>query len=629
MLKRLIFFLALIASSALLRADEKSLYWKNVGVDAMLDRDGRLHVVERQAIVFNGDWNGGYRRFDTRLGQDLAFESISRVDAGGSERALEKGNLDAVDHWDWVEGQVRWRSRLPSDPPFENAEITYVLRYTLSKILQKRGDDWALDHNFIFPDRNERIEHFALDLRFDPAWRVTGENPFHLERESLMPGDNVVVTVFLQFAGSGEPAAVLRRLPFAVRSALAFFLLAAIVFFYVRFDAREKSLGRYEPLTPPSQIDREWLEQNLLIVKPEVAGAAWDDTTAAPEVGAILARLVSEGTLESRVEKGGFFRSDVLHLKLKVDRNSLDGYESALVESLFFSGDETDTQKVRDHYKSSGFDPVSRIREPLKQAAAEVGGRHGSAPPVKWKPLVLLTVAAVAVLVAGAFRGSLDTLVVAAGSGVTIALFIVALVAAITYRKRVVGFLGPAFWLLVPLLGATAGTLAILFNAPVGIVAATGLVLFDIALWGIVFNAAMSRESVERIAARKRLASARGYFENELRSESPRLEDSWYPYLIAFGLGANVDRWFRSFGGRTSSYSRSDFGASGSNYSSSSSSSSSGWTGGGGAFGGAGASGAWAAAAAGIASGVAAPGSSSSGGGGGGGSSGGGGGGGW
>jgi hypothetical protein len=33
-----------------------------------LDAEGALHVEETQTIIFNGDWNGGERRFDIRDG---------------------------------------------------------------------------------------------------------------------------------------------------------------------------------------------------------------------------------------------------------------------------------------------------------------------------------------------------------------------------------------------------------------------------------------------------------------------------------------------------------------------------------------------------------------------------------
>jgi uncharacterized membrane protein YgcG len=151
-----------------------------------------------------------------------------------------------------------------------------------------------------------------------------------------------------------------------------------------------------------------------------------------------------------------------------------------------------------------------------------------------------------------------------------------------------------------------------------------------------IVNAARSRERMQGIALRKRLASARRYFANEFGKPEPALRDEWFPYVLALGLDGESRRWFRSFGGASNDRS-SSAGWSRSSGSSSSSGSSgpTGWTGGGGAFGGAGATASWAAAAGALSAGVAAPSSSSSGGssggGGGGGSSssGGGGGGGW
>jgi uncharacterized membrane protein YgcG len=168
-----------------------------------------------------------------------------------------------------------------------------------------------------------------------------------------------------------------------------------------------------------------------------------------------------------------------------------------------------------------------------------------------------------------------------------------------------------------------------------GVAVLAGLTALALAIVNVVLNAARSRESRERIAMRQRLCAARDWFRRELQREQPRLRDDWYPYLIAFGLGPHVDRWFRAFGGSavgstTSSHGSGSFGSS-----SGSSSSGSSWTGmgGGGGFSGGGSSGSWAAAAGVMAAGVSRPSSGSSGGGGGGGggggSSGGGGGGGW
>jgi uncharacterized membrane protein YgcG len=162
-------------------------------------------------------------------------------------------------------------------------------------------------------------------------------------------------------------------------------------------------------------------------------------------------------------------------------------------------------------------------------------------------------------------------------------------------------------------------------------VVVVGQLLLRLAVVSGVFFIAKTRNGPRRIARRKALASARRYFADELRSPAPRLEDEWFPYVVAFGLTAEADQWFKAHGTAAATATASTWRGSSSGSSSSPSSSGGGWTGGGGAFGGAGASGTWAVAAGALASGVAAPSSSSSGGGGGGGggSSGGGGGGGW
>jgi uncharacterized membrane protein YgcG len=152
------------------------------------------------------------------------------------------------------------------------------------------------------------------------------------------------------------------------------------------------------------------------------------------------------------------------------------------------------------------------------------------------------------------------------------------------------------------------------------------LALLPVAVWNSLLNAARSREKDQTIQKRRLLGAARHLLIRELESPHPRLRDDWLPYLLAFGLGRNVDRWFRGFGEKVQAvgtYSGSSPGAS--------TVGGSAWSGGGGHFGGAGAMGAWSVAATGLASGVSAPSSSGSGGGGGGGggSSGGGGGGGW
>jgi uncharacterized membrane protein YgcG len=131
-----------------------------------------------------------------------------------------------------------------------------------------------------------------------------------------------------------------------------------------------------------------------------------------------------------------------------------------------------------------------------------------------------------------------------------------------------------------------------------------GLALLCAALFNSKLNWTRTRDSLEFTLLRKNLLAARRYFARELRTPHPRLRDAWLPYLLAFDLGPGVDRWFRSYGGKSGDVTA---GAS-----TSSTVSTGAWSGGGGTFAGAGATGAWIAAG-GIAAGVAAPDSGGSG----------------
>ncbi|HWN45444.1 MAG TPA: hypothetical protein VNW71_24675, partial [Thermoanaerobaculia bacterium] len=342
---------------------DRSLAWDEIAVTARLDATGKLHVRERQTIVFNGDWNGGERSFLQRLNQDLDLKRIARVDGNGREIPLIEGDTDSVDHYDWSGSTVRWRSRLPSDPPFDQTRITYVLDYIWSGILIQDGDVYRFDHNFGLPEAEYPIRLFVLDLELDPAWQPLAAVPAHLERRDLPPGSDVLVTADLRHRGGAaapDPGASIVPLPWR-RMAFAAALLA-IIAFYVLFRQEEAKRGRFEPLPGPREWDETWLRENVLDLRPEEVGALWDRQTGAPEVAAVLARMVAEGKLESWVTPGfnllGIaFSPGVLHLRLKVQRFQLAGYELKLVDKLFLDADETDTKKVRQHYKSTGFDP--------------------------------------------------------------------------------------------------------------------------------------------------------------------------------------------------------------------------------------------------------------------------------
>ncbi|HUP49091.1 MAG TPA: DUF2207 domain-containing protein [Thermoanaerobaculia bacterium] len=613
----------LIAGSA--HAADRSLRWSRIDVTAHLDADGVLRVEEKHAIGFNGDWNGAERTFGDTLEDVLRLEHISRIDAFGRAVPLRKNkSLRRVDDYAWHESKtLRWRSRLPSDPPFRNQVITYVIAYRQSYILVPANGAHLLDHNFGLPDLEWPIDEYSLHLTLDPVWQPLGRVPQHVTRSNLRRGVNLTINAHLRHTGAGRPAAVNHGVPLLFRLALAAVLAGGAAFFAFLFIRRERGVGRFRPLVDPASIDRAWLAEHVFRFPPEVVGAAWDERTDSAEVAAVIARMVHEGKMSSRVEERGFLRRANLVLTLLRDRDTFAGYEKALVNALFIDGNTTSTEKIRAHYKTKGFDPVAKIRKPVEKKLRLIG-RQGGAPKVDFTADAILAAAGFLLLAAGAFFGPLQLVGGVAGFGAILILYFIGTIGAYDYRRRVanLGAWSLEFAPAVVLLVAVPIVAADFRLSPLVL---TGLVLTALGAVRGIFAVALTRDAGERLETRRRFAAAREYFARELRRPTPALDDAWFPYLLAFGLGAHIDHWFRAFGGSAAA---SGFGSTSSSIGTASGGTR--WSGGGGAFGGAGATGSWAVAAAGMAGGISAPSSSGGGGGGGGGgSSGGGGGGGW
>ena len=589
-------------------------------------------------MVFTGDWNGGERTFRLEPGQTLAFERIRRIEPGTDAGLdLASGDLSQKDHFQFTNPTtLRWRSRLPSDPVFADTEIDYEISYTLSGVLLKQGDRYVLDHNFALPDAQKTIETLSVHLELDPSWTPTAPGGFAPSRTArgLRPGENFVVHAELgRAAGIAGPAPAAVRVGTTRSTRVAMFalLLLSTLAMGVAFYRREAALGRLSAPEKPDTIDEAWLDRHLFNLPPEEAGALWDDRVGAPEVTAVLARLTAEKKIET-IPSG-----KEMTMRLKAPLDSFVGYERELVQALFFGGrKETSTSEIKAHYKSSGFDPASKIEPGLREKLS----KHADFQDRSGRPGRALTFALFAagllIVVLEALRGAIDWGTVSSTLLSTGFWWAIGLAFALRYQNRMdrLGAWAISF-LFVPLMFLWGSWRGIGFAGLTPLPVLIGRLALWLAAVNNLFNVAKTRSGPKKIARRRELVGARRFFERELSKSAPRLKDAWFPWLAAFGLGPDVDRWFHSFGGAAAAASA------GSSFSSSSSSSSStsssfsgesgGFTGGSGFSGGAGSSGSWAVAAGALASGVSAPSSSGGGGGGGGGggSSGGGGGGGW
>jgi hypothetical protein len=606
---------------------QRELHWDALFVTAHLDASGALSVIEDQTIVFTGDWNGGERTFNIRPPQKLSFEGMSRW-GGGWRPMQESSGLRGIDDFAFTDAKtLRWRSRLPNDPPFDHTPMRYQLRYRLSRILLQDAETYTLDHDFAFPKRDGVIERYELRLTVDPAWQPQSTVRDVYTADALAPGRGFVLTIPLRYVGSGTPDAYDGSRPRDVKIAV-FAIAALMVLSIVWFFASEHAKGRFARVDIAG-IDEAWLREHVLKYPAELVSAAWDDNIGRAEVVTLLARLTAEGKLES--ETSGTDMS----LRLLVPREELKAYERLLIDKLFYEGRATtSTAEVKSHYTSSGFNPVDVIKTSLATHRKETMPFAEAPRPYGYETLALSLIA-VGSLTPGCFSGALS---VPMFFVLPIAALVVAGLASIPglmFRRHMEwGPIAALLCLIAPCAVAASVAAFLWFPVGTGEVALSGMTILGVAALGIAsslagVNALRSRQRREGIAFRKQLTRGRLFFKSELGKPAPALRDEWFPWVLAFNLGKRMDDWSAKHAGDGASTIFSSSPSSSSSHTGSSS-----WTGfGGGHSGGAGASATWAAAAGGLAAGVAAPSSSGSGGGGssggGGASSGGGGGGGW
>ena len=106
-------------------------------------------------------------------------------------------------------------------------------------------------------------------------------------------------------------------------------------------------------------------------------------------------------------------------------------------------------------------------------------------------------------------------------------LYVVAVIAAVAWRSRVHDLGRSALAFLIPMGLSTGGLLVVLLGGQTrsGALLLAGLTVLGLTLFRSTLNQAMSRESIERIALRKRLASARAFFRDQLDKPQPTLRD--------------------------------------------------------------------------------------------------------
>ncbi|MCA9242453.1 MAG: DUF2207 domain-containing protein [Phycisphaerales bacterium] len=345
---------------------EGALSFDRIAVRMDVQTDGRIRVTETWDCVLDGPLNGGYRNMPLRGVASVSDISLREVPvADPHDIQPEKETPDAAKPIDYavVEGsekddiplhkcrvvkglsetRLRWRSRAPAAPPYENQQARFVLSYTLNGSIRKGLFSDGVFWKAIFADRISAVKEGACDVHLpcaldnvdvtffctapDAKWEEDADaRTIHFSASNIPPQQDF--EIFVRFPKEVIKAPLTVNGFFDGAGGVIVLLLAAPVIVllnwlrWFRFGRDPAPTAALGPATsPPDELP------------PAIVGALLNESTDMRSVIATLLDLGRRGVLELRQLDDDF----EIVLASKGDA-SLRPFELNLLNGLFGRG---------------------------------------------------------------------------------------------------------------------------------------------------------------------------------------------------------------------------------------------------------------------------------------------------
>ena len=479
---------------------EDAIRWEALEAHATLDRDGVLRVSEQLTLAVEGSPVVASRMFRTWIPSRVTVLSMARADpAGPGPHPLVPGSPDATDRYAVEYGILRWNLRGSADPPFSaGTAVTYYLEYAVSGAVipiwgvRSFGTSSVIDPFFLHPLRR------AAELW--ETWRLApgGWSKRYLLDFDFSPfpflGGNPIGRFSLDLRV--DPVWRLLRAPGPARAPVA-----AVE------DLRELLPIEFTGAGAPAGAGRV---RQALWIAPLVALPVFVVAFVGARIGGVWSR------------------------KRRYDRTVVDG---EWIRAHLLGLSPTDVRRlVAEDEGTQGSPAVPRFpAEPRSPGRLAI------------KALPAAVIGAGIVLILSALEaGGFQALVVGLFFGSAIYQL-----AKIPLRRSASSPdlpLLPLGALLVAALLFSVAAVGFFLTVPAEPRVIAGLAGFWAGLIWLLARAARPQWSESEIELRYGLSRARHYITAELEKPRPALADNWLPWMLALGLGDEVENWRRGRG---------------------------------------------------------------------------------
>jgi uncharacterized membrane protein YgcG len=538
-----------------LTAAAKSLDWKKFEVQAHLENDGDVTIKEEQTIVFDGDWNGGERRFDVAEGRSVDLISIQHWSPSvNGWIPVERGELSKVDRYQWTSSDtIRWRSRLPLDPPFHNTEERYLLQFRIHGAGQAGDPGQTIVRFPVLPgDRPGSVQVFDFHFTADPSLGQTtsdANEQAQMHRENVPAGTAIFARMTLTGGTSSVPIkSTSSSSPSGTtRFALVAGLVLIIGILLWKFFDREKSLGRFSQGPSIQDINENFLNENLFRYPPEIVNVLWEEEVGTKAVLTLLSRLQCEGkirlSLDPREEKG-------LIIQRIAPIEEFQGYAGILIQHLIPTGDTFRFQEWLDYWTAQKEQPDIPSRVISDQLLAqmdrdpEISIDETDGKILPWGAIGF-SILAINFFIFGLLHD---------GAGGFIFIFSVIYLGALCakilgrsnkeFSKKFHSVSDLAQRLIIQILipGAVFLYFLIFTAAGYSLPSQLSLVFAFASVVSLLFHFTRSQGEPKRVLKRRNLRAIREWLAQRLRSKTQPLDAKYLPYCVALELNKDLDR---------------------------------------------------------------------------------------
>ena len=537
----------------------QAAHTKQIEVAGHLENDGRFHVVEIHHITIGKGHESDFRVFGLGADQSIVIKGITRINGDGTETPLVDREVEGPDQYRYYpRGHVYYRYPIVTEDtaflyrfeyelvnavspawgigagwePLTPAESSfgsprkrwYELIADAKEAWPAPGRRYRLDHDVLFPEHMNINAAFEIDydLAFDSDWR-------EVEREAKLGCatagvDYRVRRLFEYLPPGAPPGAARRQATTRIGAILTVLALGPLFFLAILF---------VEFLTSGSRrIEPHQVAERLCSLTPEEVQARLSGVPPQISLEGVLSRMASEKKLAIEVDEP---RDDGGHaavrLHVVVPRESLPPLERAFVEEIFSDdGDFTTSERVHQRSLESGRD-LTRATHELFSATEE-------------KEWTIASLLVVPLLLLGMWSGFGQIGLLHIG------LDLVAMLIVNTVSLGLILAWPKCWWqagrasrgLLVPLvlLASLLGALHFSINRPYPAEMWKGSAICILAYYlAQLINSRVPLSEHGKIV--RDLARIRLYVQEELKKQTPRLDDRWIPHLLALGMASDIE----------------------------------------------------------------------------------------